>query len=140
MSGQNIREMEGSSWDFRRRVCTGGEGREGRVWPGSRGRLCRLGEFVLPEGTPTGEQWEETLEKQGWCRQTAGCGVDLILETAATTRHQCADLGAWKTGQGAGTRSADWDGVSAARMRWGGWECSLGVSGRHRCPRRPVCS
>ena len=31
MSGQNIREMEGSSWDFRRRVCTGGEGREGRL-------------------------------------------------------------------------------------------------------------
>lgn len=43
MSGQDVREMEGSSWDFKRRVCTGGEGREGRVRPGSRGRLCRVG-------------------------------------------------------------------------------------------------
>lgn len=62
------------------------------------------------------------------------CGADVILETPVTTRHQCADLGAWETGQGAGTRSADWDEVGTARMRWCGWECSLGVSGRHRCP------
>lgn len=118
----------------------GGEGREGSARVQGEALQGGLGEFVLPEGTRTGEQWEETLEKQGWCRQTAGCGVDLLLETAATTHHQGADLGAWKTGQGIGTRSADWDGVGAARMRWGGWECSLGVSGRHRCPRRPVCS
>ena len=78
---------------------------------------------------------EETLEKQGWCRQTTGCGVDVISETPAITRRQRADLGAWETGQGAGTRSADWDGVGTARTRWGGWECSLGVSGGTRCPR-----
>ena len=59
----------------------------------------------------------------------------MISETPAITRRQRADLGAWETGQGAGTRSADWDGVGTARTRWGGWECSLGVSGGSRCPR-----
>ena len=38
VSGQDVREMEGSSWDSRRRrVCTGVEEREGRAQPGSWG-------------------------------------------------------------------------------------------------------
>lgn len=114
----------------------GGEGREGSARVRGEALQGGLGELVLPEGTPQGSS-RGNSEKQGWCRQSAGCGVDVILETPAITRCQHADLGAWETGQGAGTRSADWDGVGTARTRWGGWECSLGVSGSHPVPSGP---
>lgn len=134
MSGQDVREMEGSSWDFRR-VCTGGEGGKGGFGQGQ-GRLCRvgLGSLSCLRGPAQGSSGRKLWKSKD------GAGKLLAVAMTCYWRqrppyHQGAEPGAYRRQGRASVRSADWDEVGAARSDGVAGSAAWVCLGRHWCPR-----
>lgn len=100
-----------------------------------------LGEFVLPGDPHRGSSGRKLWKSKDGAGKLLAVASTCCGDSGSHTHHQGADrkeLGRPRAGQRYTVSWLRGQEVAACQDRWGGWECSLGVSWEALVPSAPV--